>query len=100
MRFTKAAEQNTQERARIRCCSDRGTGVTGHRLLVDDGRGQSFEDVDVRAGERGHEPLDKLLYVSLIRRCDSAAIVPNTNELLPDPETPVNTVRRRFGIVR
>src|ERR1700722_2497898 len=31
-------------------------------------------------------------------RCDSAAIVPNTRELLPEPETPVNTVRRRFGI--
>src|SRR3954469_5238837 len=31
-------------------------------------------------------------------RCDSAAIVANTSELLPEPETPVNTVRRRFGI--
>ncbi len=30
-------------------------------------------------------------------RCDSAAMVPNTSELLPEPETPVNTVRRRFG---
>jgi hypothetical protein len=34
----------------------------------------------------------------LISRCDSAAIVPNTSELLPEPETPVNTVSRRFGI--
>jgi hypothetical protein len=25
-------------------------------------------------------------------------MVPNTSELLPDPETPVNTVNRRFGI--
>src|SRR4051794_25662341 len=33
-----------------------------------------------------------------MRRCDSAAIVPNTSELLPEPETPVNTVSRRFGI--
>ena len=32
-----------------------------------------------------------------MRRCDSAAIVPNTSELLPEPETPVNTVSRRFG---
>src|SRR5882757_5000870 len=31
-------------------------------------------------------------------RCDSAAIVPNTSELLPEPDTPVNTVSRRFGI--
>src|SRR4051812_22030373 len=31
-------------------------------------------------------------------RCDSAAIVPNTSELLPEPETPVKTVSRRFGI--
>src|SRR3954465_8261859 len=31
-------------------------------------------------------------------RCDSAAIVSNTRELLPEPETPVNTVSRRFGI--
>src|SRR6185436_2618551 len=31
-------------------------------------------------------------------RCDSAAIVSKTSELLPDPETPVNTVSRRFGI--
>src|SRR3954470_7366110 len=31
-------------------------------------------------------------------RCDSAAIVPKTKELLPEPETPVNTVSRRLGI--
>ncbi len=30
-------------------------------------------------------------------RCDSAAIVPKTSEDLPEPDTPVNTVRRRFG---
>jgi len=39
-----------------------------------------------------------VLYVSLISRCDSAAIVENTSELLPEPETPVNTVSRRLGI--
>src|SRR3954452_8819775 len=33
-------------------------------------------------------------------RWDSAAIVPNTSELLPEPETPVNAVSRRFGISR
>src|SRR5215469_6181054 len=33
-----------------------------------------------------------------MRRCDSAAIVSNTRELLPEPETPVNTVSRRLGI--
>jgi hypothetical protein len=27
-------------------------------------------------------------------------MVPKTSELLPDPETPLNTVRRRFGISR
>ena len=31
-------------------------------------------------------------------RCDSAAIVAKTSELLPEPETPVNAVSRRFGI--
>src|SRR5580693_789441 len=31
-------------------------------------------------------------------RCDSAAIVSNTRELLPEPDTPVKTVSRRFGI--
>ncbi len=46
----------------------------------------------------GMKPCTKALYVSLISRCDSAAIVPNTSELLPAPETPVNTVSRRFGI--
>src|SRR6266480_7084450 len=45
----------------------------------------------------GMKPWTKALYVSLISRCDSAAIVSNTSELLPEPETPVNTVRRRFG---
>src|SRR4029450_3024820 len=30
-------------------------------------------------------------------RWDSAAIVPKTSELLPDPDTPVNTVSRRLG---
>ena len=48
----------------------------------------------------GMKPCTKALYVSLISRCDSAAIVPNTSELLPEPETPVNTVSRRFGISR
>ncbi len=33
----------------------------------------------------------------MIIRCDSAAIVLNTSELLPEPETPVNTVSRRLG---
>src|SRR5215470_4507808 len=45
----------------------------------------------------GMKPWMKALYVSLIRRCDSAAIVSNTSELLPEPETPVNTVSRRLG---
>ena len=46
----------------------------------------------------GMKPCTNALYVSLINRCDSAAIVSNTSELLPEPETPVNTVSRRFGI--
>ena len=37
-------------------------------------------------------------YVSSISRRDSAAIVSKTSELLPEPETPVNTVSRRFEI--
>jgi hypothetical protein len=44
------------------------------------------------------KPCTNALYVSLIIRCDSAAIVPNTSELLPEPETPVNTLNRRFGM--
>jgi len=44
------------------------------------------------------KPCTNALYVSLIIRCDSAAIVPNTSELLPEPDTPVKTVSRRFGI--
>ena len=46
----------------------------------------------------GMKPCTKALYVSLISRCDSAAIVPNTRELLPEPDTPVNTVSLRLGI--
>ncbi len=46
----------------------------------------------------GMNPCTNALYVSLIRRCDSAAIVLNTSELLPEPDTPVNTVNRRLGI--
>jgi hypothetical protein len=46
----------------------------------------------------GMKPCTKALYVSLIMRCDSAAIVSKTSELFPEPETPVNTVSRRFGI--
>jgi hypothetical protein len=40
------------------------------------------------------------LYVSLISRCDSAAMVSKTSELLPLPETPVKTVSWRFGMSR
>jgi hypothetical protein len=46
----------------------------------------------------GMKPCTNVPYVSLISRCDSAAMVLNTSELLPEPETPVNTVSRRFGI--
>src|SRR6476660_3737573 len=46
----------------------------------------------------GMKPCTNALYVSLISRCDSAAMVPNTSDDLPDPETPVNTVSRRLGI--
>ncbi|CAM5237162.1 hypothetical protein STANM309S_01202 [Streptomyces tanashiensis] len=46
----------------------------------------------------GMKPWTKALYVSLISRCDSAAMVSKTRELLPEPETPVKTVSRRFGI--
>ncbi len=46
----------------------------------------------------GMKPCRKALYVSLISRCESAAIVWKTSELLPEPETPVKTVSRRFGI--
>ena len=38
------------------------------------------------------------VYVSLISRWDSAAIVPNTSDDLPDPETPVKTVIARLGM--
>src|SRR3954451_16783851 len=48
----------------------------------------------------GMKPCTKALYVSLMSRWDSAAIVPKTSELLPEPETPVNTVSRRLGISR
>src|ERR1700694_4027438 len=46
----------------------------------------------------GMKDWTKAVYVSLISRCDSAAMVPNTSELLPEPETPVKTVRRRLGM--
>ena len=75
-----------------------GARVGAHAFLIDDDGGrQSFEHVDVRLVVVGMNPCTKALYVSLISRCDSAAIVPNTNELLPEPETPVNTVSRRLG---
>ncbi len=40
----------------------------------------------------------KVGYVSLISRCDSFAIVANTSDDLPEPDTPVKTVRRLFGM--
>ena len=46
------------------------------------------------------KPWRKAVYVSLMRRRDSAAIVSNTSELFPDPDTPVNTVSCRFGMSR
>src|SRR5919197_4256872 len=46
------------------------------------------------------KPCTKAVYVSLIRRRDSAAIVSNTSELLPEPDTPVKTVSFRLGMSR
>ncbi len=48
----------------------------------------------------GMNPCTKALYVSLRRRCDSAAMVSKTSELLPDPDTPVNTDSLRLGMSR
>ena len=45
----------------------------------------------------GRELWTKALDVSLISHWGSAAIVAKTRDLLPDPETPVKTVSRRFG---
>src|SRR6185503_8071640 len=39
-----------------------------------------------------------MLKFSLSRRCDSVAIVSNTMDDLPEPETPVKIVIWRFGI--
>ncbi|MEY9484860.1 hypothetical protein RKD26_000654 [Streptomyces calvus] len=36
--------------------------------------------------------------VSLSCRCDSTAMVSKTTDDFPDPETPVNTVSRPFGM--
>jgi hypothetical protein len=46
----------------------------------------------------GMKPCTNALYVSLMSRCDSAAMVAKTSELLPEPEIPVKTVSRRFGM--
>ena len=45
----------------------------------------------------GMKPCTKAGYVSLMRRWDSAAIVPKTRELFPEPDTPVKAVSRRLG---
>ena len=77
----QGAEAPTQHRA------DR------HDLIrVQGARVNNLKDVSV-----GMKPCTNALYVSLISRCDSAAIVPNTSELLPEPDTPVKAVSRRFG---
>lgn len=46
----------------------------------------------------GMNPCTNVEDVSLISRCDSAAMVSNTSDDLPEPDTPANTVKRRFGM--
>ena len=46
----------------------------------------------------GMNPWRKDEYVSLMSRCDSAAIVSKTSDDLPDPDTPVKTVSLRLGM--
>src|SRR5688572_1717782 len=46
----------------------------------------------------GMNPCTNALYVSLIIRCHSAAMVPNISDDSAEPQTPVNTVSRRLGI--
>ena len=58
VRLTESAEQHAQHRVRVRGGADGGARVGADALLVDDDRGgQAVEQVDVRARERGHEPL-------------------------------------------
>ena len=99
MRLTESAVQDAQHRVGV------GRGA-GRRSRVGTIRSWSTMIAVVRPSSTstsgrasvGMKPCTKTLCVSLSSRCDSAAIVPNTSELLPEPETPVNTVSRRLGI--
>jgi len=59
----------------------------------------SSESTSGRAGVP-MKPWRKAVYVSLMRRRDSAAIVSKTRDDFPDPDTPVKTVSCRFGMSR
>ncbi len=85
--LAQSAEQNPQHRIGVwSLFPGWSVGCRRCALIDDDRRGQAFEQVHVRAIERRHEALDEGAVVSLINRCDSAAMVLKTRELLPEPE--------------
>src|SRR5699024_11492464 len=51
-------------------------------------------------GGRGMSACTRALRVSLIVRWGAAAMVSNTRELFPEPDTPVHTVILRLGVSR
>jgi fused signal recognition particle receptor len=65
------------------------TTMAGERFSMASASGRLYRGSRVRMNQEN---------VSLSWRCDSTAIVSNTTEDLPDPETPVKTVIRPLGM--
>ncbi|MBG9885420.1 hypothetical protein ABE10_02230, partial [Bacillus toyonensis] len=60
VRIPQPAEEDAQHRVRVRHRPHRRPRVRAEALLIDDDRGgEPFQDVDVGAGHRRHEPLDE-----------------------------------------
>ena len=102
MRLAEPAEDDAEHVVGVGRRADRRARVGAHPLLVHDDRRASGSRASRRPAAPGvpMKPWTNAVYVSLMRRRDSAAIVSNTSELLPDPDTPVKTVSCRFGMSR
>jgi len=69
-------------------------------LIDDDCRREICENVDVRYRSAGRKFCTNVENVSLSRRWDFRAIVSNTSDDFPEPETPVKTVMLHRGCRR
>jgi hypothetical protein len=97
-RRADASKEHAEHGEHVGGGTESGARISAEPLLIDDDRRREIVQCASGWPYFGRKYCTKVEKVSLMSRCDSAAMVSKTSELLPLPEMPVNTVIFRRGI--